>query len=96
MSRHAVIAEYWRYKPTSALWAVRLIEGQVAAAAGPLTDADLAGDGDDTTIQLLRYLPYTERDARWVVQHRADFVREPHHGQLHGDEPAGPPREGTR
>ncbi|HET7342386.1 MAG TPA: hypothetical protein VFL90_13070 [Methylomirabilota bacterium] len=96
MSKPIVIAEYWRCKPTGALWAVRLIDGQVTAAAGPLADADLTGDDDDTTIELLRYLPYSERDARWVAQHRADLVREPHRGPLHAEgEPPARPREET-
>jgi hypothetical protein len=81
MSQQECIAEYWRYKPTAMLRAVRLVNGAVIAAAGPLADRDLT-DEQDTRLQLLRCLPYTERDARWVSRHRSDFLREPHHGQL--------------
>jgi hypothetical protein len=75
MSKQMVAAEYWRHRPTGEIWAVRLVNGAVIGACGPLADSYV-------TRELLHYLPYSQRDATWVKESLSGFVVENGYGRL--------------
>ena len=69
MESRSVQREYWRHKPTGALWAVELRDTAIVAVCGPM-------DARNGHPDLLDYLPYDIRDVVWVRRNRDDFVRE--------------------
>jgi hypothetical protein len=61
------VYEYWQHRVTGAVWAVKLVDGRVAAAT------DLCPR--DVDIELLQYLPYRTGDAAAIEKQRDDFRR---------------------
>jgi hypothetical protein len=68
--QRSLVRGYWLYRPTGRLWAVELVDGEVAAACDPL-------DGREASHAMLRFLPFDVRDVTWIRGHSHHFTREP-------------------
>ena len=59
--------QYWRHTPTGQMWAVRIVDGELVGACGPL-------DPKEVPPKVLPYLPFHFRDVLWIRDNHRDFA----------------------
>ena len=64
-----ILHQYWRYRPTGQLWAVKYVDGGLRAACGPLDPAEMS-------LSILPFLPFDFRDVAWLQDQTRNFVLE--------------------